>query len=148
METLKSWKDYVVENCSYIVNEAWQLGVDAKSEAANLFTDLASGSREFIKFPHDHRIIIKCIILEDTGEIYTDLSTTDYWKVTEGEKKPENSPDETNTDEKNFQSDQMSVDNVKMNVFSVENFPPSNNNTSMAIIELEHNEDTRSESSQ
>ena len=40
METLRVWKNYVVENYNSLATEMWQLGSDAKVEAANMISDL------------------------------------------------------------------------------------------------------------
>jgi hypothetical protein len=42
MESLKSLTNYVYESTKYVVNETWQLGADAGTEAYNIASELYS----------------------------------------------------------------------------------------------------------
>jgi len=89
MESVKSWKSYIVDNYKFLTGEVWQIGSDAKTEAANIFNDIS----------------------KNTSEIYNDLATTDYKKVTQADRntKVEKFRDETQNAQESSSNDKMKV---------------------------------------
>lgn len=42
MQTIKDWGSYVTGSVGYAASEVWQLGVDAKNEAYNVYSEFYS----------------------------------------------------------------------------------------------------------
>lgn len=80
-------------------------------------------------FPNYIIIFLKA----NTTEIYNDIATSDYWKVTEGEKKPKND-DEITENPTGSESN-----NPKLDIFSVDTYPPKDSNPAIIVLKEDIN---------
>lgn len=124
------WKKYIAEGYRYMVDEAWQLGIDAKNEGYNLYSEATGYFFCLIKSLLKSFFMIEFFnFVGGIGGIAYDVYMADKWAVTE--KNSEKDKDENSDPDRKEKSD--------IPLFSVEEFHRSEPQALPALLQ-EHND--------